>query len=149
MKKIFIAMLLILGLGIYNTFCQSNEEDAIIGKWYTEENKSIIEIFKVKDRYFGKIVWIEEPNDEDGNPKLDKENPSPEYRQRPILGMNFMFNFQYDGGDVWNNGQVYDPESGNTYSGKLTLEEKNTINARGFIGFSIIGRTTTWTRKLD
>lgn len=125
------------------------QEDAnrITGQWYTEENKSVIEIFKKDGKYFGKIVWLKQEYYENGKPPLDENNPLKPLRERPLIGLVMMFNFEYTGDDVWENGKVYDPESGNTYSGKLTLENQNTLKARGFIGFSLIGRTTTWKRK--
>ena len=130
-------------------FYTVDAQNAIVGEWYTEENKSIVEIFEKDGKFFGKIVWIKESKDENGNPLKDSKNPIPAFRQRPLLGMIFMTNFEYDGDNVWSEGQVYDPESGNTYSGKLTLVNNNTITARGFIGFSLIGRNTTWKRKIE
>ena len=52
-------------------------------------------------------------------------------------------------GNVWDNGELYDPKKGKTYSGKITLTDKNTLDLRGYIGFSFIGRSSTWTRKTD
>lgn len=147
MKKLLILLVVIINFQVSESYAQSNNSDDIIGEWYTEENKSIVEIFKKDQKYYGKIIWIEEPNDEDGKPKKDKENPIPAFRERPILGMVFMFGFEYEGKNVWSDGKVYDPESGNTYSGKLTLDDINTLKARGYIGFSAIGRNTTWIRK--
>ena len=47
---------------------------------------------------------------------------------------------------LWKEGTIYDPESGKTYSCKLTLESPKRLKVRGFIGFSFIGRTQIWTR---
>lgn len=134
---------------ILSVNAQNSPADRITGQWYTEENKSVISIFKKGEKYYGKIISLKEPNDEHGQPKTDKENPDEDLQNRPVKGIVFLTDFEYTGDNVWENGKVYDPESGNTYSGKLTLVNKNTIKARGFIGISLIGRTTTWTRKID
>ena len=49
---------------------------------------------------------------------------------------------------VWDHGELYDPKKGKTYSGKCTLVNQDTLDLRGYIGFSFIGRSSTWTRKI-
>ena len=46
----------------------------------------------------------------------------------------------------WENGTIYDPKTGNTYSSNLELDGPEKIKVRGFIGISLIGRTDIWTR---
>ncbi len=123
--------------------------DQIVGKWYTEENKSLIEINKKGDKYYGRIVWLKNPNEDNGEPKLDKDNPDENLRTRPILGMEIMTGLEYDEDNEWEDGEIYDPESGNTYSCMVTLTTPDKIDMRGYIGFSLFGRTTVWTRKKD
>ena len=57
-----------------------------------------------------------------------------------------MNDFAFAGKTVWKGGTVYDPKSGKTYSGKMTLVSPNKLDMRGFVGISLFGRTTTWTR---
>jgi uncharacterized protein (DUF2147 family) len=47
----------------------------------------------------------------------------------------------------WEDGKIYDPKNGKTYSCKMTLEG-NELKVRGYVGFSLLGRTTVWTRKM-
>jgi len=124
------------------------ETDAIVGTWLaiSKSGKGHIQIFKEGDKYFGKIAWIDEPNDANGKPKLDANNPDAKKRNQPILGLVNLRNFTYAGGKVWENGKVYDPEAGKDYSCKMTLKDANTLDVRGFIGISLIGRTETWKR---
>ncbi len=49
-------------------------------------------------------------------------------------------------GDEWNGGKILDPENGKTYKCYITLEDKNKLKLRGYIGFSLIGRTEYWYR---
>jgi len=126
----------------------NSKADAIVGKWLTEDKDAIVQIFKSKGKYYGRLFWIKDPLDEDGKPKLDKENPDPELRSRPLKGLIFLHGFVYDEDDnEWEDGKIYDPKTGNTYSSYMELDGNNTLNLRGYIGFSVFGRTSVWTRK--
>ncbi len=57
-----------------------------------------------------------------------------------------MNDFIFDNKGVWKDGSVYDPKNGKTYRGKITLVSPNKLNLRGFVGITLFGRTTTWTR---
>jgi uncharacterized protein (DUF2147 family) len=123
--------------------------DDILGDWYTAENKTVVKIYKNKsDYYFGKITWLKNPNDELGKAKLDKENPDPKLRDTPLLGLLILKSFKFED-DKWAGGTIYDPENGKTYKCTMKLTDKNTLDVRGYIGISAIGRTTTWKRKTD
>ncbi len=120
--------------------------DDIIGYWQTKgKNPAKIQIYKTGDRYNGKIVWLKEPN-ENGVAKTDKKNPDKARQSRPIVGTEILSGFRFDGDDEWNDGKIYDPESGKTYSCYITLKNKQTLKVRGYIGVSLLGRTEQWTR---
>ena len=46
--------------------------------------------------------------------------------------------------DEYEDGTIYDPKNGKTYSCIITRNGKK-LDVRGYVGFSWIGRTTTWT----
>jgi uncharacterized protein (DUF2147 family) len=117
-----------------------------MGTWYNSTRESRIEIYKCGDKYCGKIVWLKEPNYEDGKPKIDKNNPDATLQNRPIMGLALMKDFTYDAKNVWEDGQIYDPQSGKTYSCKMTLTSKDQLEVRGYVGISLLGRTDVWTR---
>ena len=147
MKKIAISVIFIFSSII--SFAQSKDNAKIVGEWYNFEKDAIITLFEDNNLTIsGKITWMKYPNDENGNPKTDPLNPNEELRERPRMGMVMMNSFSYQGDNVWDNGQLYDPKKGKTYSGKCTLKDENTLDLRGYIGFSFIGRSSTWTRKL-
>lgn len=148
-KNLFLCFLLALMVSGFTSLKAQNPADRIIGKWYTEENKSLIEIYKQGDKYFGKMVWLKTPNREDGSPKLDDKNPEPKLQKRPLLGLVILSDLEFDEDNEWEDGEIYDPESGNTYSCYIELIDNNTIHMRGYIGFSLFGRTTTWIRKTE
>jgi len=130
---------------------QSNG-DAVIGKWFTEGHKSIVEITKHDNgKYYGKIAWMKEPvygpgDPEAGKAKHDRENPDKSLRDRPAMGLPLLNDFSYNTDKKeWTGGTIYDPERGKTYKCIMRLEGK-TLKVRGYIGTPILGRTTEWTR---
>lgn len=129
------------------------DADGILGLWNTPEKDSKIEIFKCGNKYCGRIAELKEPNytadDKEGipgQPKLDRKHPNPDLRTRPLLGLPLMQDFTYSGGNVWEGGKIYDPDNGKTYRCKMTLPAPNRLGVRGFIGFSLFGRTSVWSR---
>jgi uncharacterized protein (DUF2147 family) len=124
----------------------STAANAVLGEWLTGEGTSKILIYKSGDEFFGKISWLKEP-ERDGKPRVDEKNPEEHLRNQPLLGMEIMKGFSFDGEDTWKGGKIYDPKSGNTYSGKMTLADPKTLNLRGYILIPLLGRTETWTRE--
>tara|TARA_B100000945_G_C20163877_1_gene494448 strand:- start:106 stop:546 length:441 start_codon:yes stop_codon:yes gene_type:complete len=132
----------------YSTYAQNNKN--VVGDWYNAEKDAVINIFEAEDQTIsGKIIWMLNPNDENGDPKTDPLNPNQDLRKRSRLGMVMMHGFTYVDNNVWDNGKLYDPKKGKTYTGMITLKDANTLDLRGYIGLSFIGRSSTWTRKLD
>ena len=142
--KIVALVFFICTAGLMNS--QTAEADKILGLWITGSGKGKILISKYGDKYGGKLVWMREPNDANGNPKLDDKNPDPAKRKVPKLGLNNLLGFTYDGDGEYEGGTIYDPENGKTYKCIMTLKDENTLDVRGYIGFSLIGRTDTWKR---
>lgn len=123
-------------------------QNEILGVWFTEEKDGKIKVYKEGDQYFGKIIWIEDDaNDDDSEPRTDRENPDPDLRSRRIVGINILKDLEWDSDDQeWDDGTIYDPKSGNTYDVFARLEDPNTLYLKGYIGFSLIGRSTLWKR---
>lgn len=134
-----------------NTLSTSSAEgDAIIGTWLNQEGTSHIKIFKATNgsfagKYYGKIVWLKEPL-KNGKPKVDDLNPDPKKRNVPLMDLQILKDFKYDAKDKeWEDGTIYDPKKGKTYSCYMTLDGKK-LNVRGYVGVSMMGRTSVWTR---
>ena len=143
MRKLFLLFILVhLTILTY-----AGPGDQLIGVWLTEEGNAKIKIEKSGNKYYGKIIWLEEPNNENGKPKTDKENPDEDKRNKPLIGLNLLKGFVWDADDnEWDNGTIYDPENGSTYDCYIVMEDNNTIRVRGYIGVSLLGRTTIWKR---
>ena len=128
-------------------------DDAILGSWHTTDDKSQVKIFQHEQQYFGQVASLTRPNwpaDDKfgmgGKPRTDRNNPNPALRDRPIAGIQFMSGFTYAGNNHWVDGKIYDPETGKSYKCKMTLLSNHQLEVRGYIGFSLIGRTVVWTR---
>jgi uncharacterized protein (DUF2147 family) len=115
-----------------------------VGVWRNED--ATFEIFENQGKLSGKIIALKEPQTPEGKEKLDIHNPDPSKRERPIVGLVFMSGFSRKSDARWEDGTIYDPKTGNTYSGSMELEGLETIKVRGFIGISLMGRTDVWTR---
>lgn len=141
-----------LFLSLYSLACmlgpspvdKVGDGDEILGLWWTDDKRARIEIYKAGGKYSGKIVWIYKTTDENGNPILDDENPDEELRKKPILGLKLIKGFTYEKGK-WVDGSVYDPDNGKTYDCVMKLKGKR-LEVRGYIGFTMFGRTVVWTK---
>ncbi len=125
---------------------------SILGIWKTEMDESKVEVFRCGEKYCGKIVWLKNPKYTDSNegqvgrPIIDRKNPDPALKSRPVLGLQILEGFTAEGGNTWGNGTCYDPKSGKTYRGKIHLAAPDRLELRGYIGIPLLGRTSVWTR---
>jgi uncharacterized protein (DUF2147 family) len=133
--------------------CAAVNADSILGVWNSPSDVGAahIEVYKDGDKYFGKIVWLERPvfspkDAEAGKPKVDRRNPDPKLRTRPVMGLVILTGMQYSGDNEWKNGTIYAPDKGKTYKCQAKLGSDGVLHLRGFIGFSMFGETRDWTR---
>ena len=130
-----------------NSFSQTANK--IVGIWLSEEKTGKVEIYKKGDKFFGKIVWISPSKYVNGNPPKDVNNPDKKLQSRYTLGVENLKNFVFDADDnEWDDGTIYDPKNGTTYDCYMWFENNNynVLKIRGYVGISLIGRTTTWTK---
>ncbi|HNW88557.1 MAG TPA: DUF2147 domain-containing protein [Bacteroidales bacterium] len=126
----------------------SLKADALCGEWWTPENQGRIIFFKDGSTYSGKVSWIKKNIDpETGKPVLDKHNPDPSLRKRPVMGLVLFYNFKYEPSkDKYVDGSLYDSDHGKTYSCWIKLITKNVLELHGFVGFSLIGKSVYFSR---
>jgi uncharacterized protein (DUF2147 family) len=148
MKNILITLIIAMFASPVFTgnLMAQDEGDKLIGLWLPSNEKARIKVEKIGDKYYGRIVWLKEPKDEDGNEKVDKNNPDESMRTVRLLGYRMLKDFSYKGKNKWEGGTIYDPENGSTYNCTIVLIDENTIDVRGYIGVSMFGRTDTWKR---
>jgi len=117
----------------------------VFGQWLTENRRGVIELVPCADKVCGNLVWMIEPM-RHGAPAIDEYNPKSELRQRPLCGMPILGDFRETEPRHFEDGWIYDPDSGKTYHATMTLEENGTLKLRGYIGIPLFGESQHWTR---
>src|SRR5690554_2154695 len=138
MKKIIIFMVM-FALGTFMTQAQS-----VTGKWKTiddktGEAKSIVEVYERDGKIYGKVIEILNPEKKDAKCQNCKGSD----KDKPILGLVIVKGLSKDGNE-WNGGQILDPNKGKLYKCSMSLEGKDVLKVRGYVGISLLGRTQTW-----
>lgn len=139
-KTILTALFFLFGLFIY--------AQSPIGVWKTiddetKEEKSYVEIYEADNGNLeGKVVKILTPGREDAKCFAC----SGKNKDQPINGMKILWGLKKSDAENWKNGHILDPNNGKEYKSKIYLKDENTLEVRGYIGFSLIGRTQTWYR---
>ena len=140
---------LMLGLVLFMAFgaIAQAEADRLTGVWEPSHGKAKVKIDKIGSKYYGRIVWLKEPIDEETKkPKVDKNNPDEKLRSTPLRGYRILKDFVYSDENEWSEGSIYDPENENTYNCVIKMTDENTLDIRGYIGISTFGRTDVWKR---
>ncbi|MGC9195713.1 MAG: DUF2147 domain-containing protein [Syntrophobacteraceae bacterium] len=140
--------------GLFGTcLAYGAEGDGILGFWSTPDRDAQFMIYKCGRQYCGKISSLREPNYSAENkeglaglPRRDSHNPDPRLRKRTLVGLPLLSGFHYAGHNLWEGGQIYDPDDGKEYSAMIWLDGKKDLKLRGYLGFSLFGRTETWVR---
>ena len=118
----------------------------VMGKWKTiddetGEAKSIVEIYQRDGKVYGKVVEILNKDRQDAK----CEDCEGEDKDKPVLGLEIIKGLEKDD-DEYNGGKILDPQNGKLYKCYITLEEDDKLKVRGYVGFSLIGRTQYWYR---
>lgn len=124
-------------------------QDAILGKWMSEEKNLVVEVYKQSEDFKAKISWFH--NDKDTTTPIDQwldmKNPDRALRTRKILGMDILSGLEYNEDDGrWTDGKIYDPSSGKTWDAEVKLHDPQTLEVRGYYVFRFIGKTLKFTK---
>ncbi len=118
----------------------SYAQDQILGTYFTPQKDGKIQIVKVGSKYVGKILPTQ------NNTRKDVHNPDVKLRNRDLGGLEILSGFEFKDGK-WINGTIYDPDNGKTYDCILSFDgDLSKLNVRGFVGFSMFGRTEIFER---
>ena len=125
----------------------SYQTNQIEGVWITQDDetgkkKSEVLLYKNEGKLYGKILNLLLEEDKG---KLCV-NCKGENKNLAIEGMVIVEGLELNG-KTWEEGTILDPKSGKTYSCYITFDDDNTLKVRGYIGFSLLGRTQKWIRK--
>ena len=140
MKKTMIALLVVASCFMLTiTLLGAFTAESVLGTWLVPKEDAKVTIYKCGDKFCGKVSWLKTPED------LDTKNPDPAKRKNKILGMDMLWGFHFDKGE-WVGGQIYDPDSGDTYKCKMYLKSDTKLNVRGYVGVPLFGRSEVWTK---
>ena len=122
------------------------DTDPAHGYWLTENGKAIIQFAPCGAKVCGRMVWVANPTDASGQPKLDVKNDAPEMRDRPLCGLQLLGDLSPDKAGAWEDGWIYSPKDGSTYSAKIETLSETELEVRGYLGISLLGGSQVWTR---
>ncbi len=117
-----------------------------VGLWIDDTGKGAVRIEPCGNKLCGRIAWLKEPLNAEGQPRIDRNNPDPGKQNRPICGLPILGQLGplpeggYDGG--W----VYDPKVGKSYDVAIELTGPNRLQVTGYKGVRFLGKSFMWTR---
>src|SRR5215472_7880281 len=120
-----------------------------VGLWKTIDDntgkpRGLVRIMEVNGEYQGKVEKIFTAPGEDPDPKCEKCDGA--RRNQPVIGMTILWGLTKQG-DEYQGGEILDPENGNVYRARMKLiDNGQKLDVRGFIGFSLFGRSQIWLR---
>lgn len=132
-----------------------SEAQALDGHWLTQNQKAIVAFSACKanasdaPKVCGDMVWLAEPNNPDGTPKLDKNNDKADLRSRKLCGLRLIRDLTVSGENRWDDGSIYNPRTGERFSVEIEKLSAAEIKMRGFLGISLLGKSEVWTRVED
>ena len=138
----FLSRLAVFGFLLPFTLAPAQAADPI-GLWLTSDGEAKIRITRCDKGICGNIVWLKEPNDSDGKPKIDRENVDQELKKRPMLGLEIFRNLQQLAPNKYQ-GSLYNPDDGRTYDGHLELGVDGLIKMKGCVFGGVICDDDVW-----
>jgi len=117
-----------------------------LGLWYAEGGAAQVVVEPCGDALCGRVVWLRSPYDENGCTVSDQYNPDASLRGRSMIGIRLLDGLKPVAEGRWDGGTIYDPTSGRTYRCTAALHGSDRLLVRGYLGFHLLGRTTTWIR---
>lgn len=123
--------------------------DTPVGTWKTIDDatgqaKAIVQISESNGTLEGKILQVLK-SDQGPHPVCDKCEG--DLHNQPVEGMTILWGLTRDG-DEWSGGKILDPNNGKIYKAKMELIDGGMkLKVRGYIGFSLLGRSQVWERQ--
>ncbi len=133
--------LVMLGTIIYLPLVHA---ESPVGRWVTVDDKTgdkraEIQLTEEDGQLSGTIVRC---YPKPGDTGVCSSCPG-DFKGKPIQGLRFIWGLTHDGKGTWDHGELLDPTTGHIYHVKMTRVGKE-LHVRGYLGFSLIGRSQTW-----
>ncbi|MFL4998605.1 MAG: DUF2147 domain-containing protein [Microvirga sp.] len=129
------AILAAFGLALLGLPAQAQSPDPS-GTWLTQSGDTRVRIAKCGTALCGIIV--------SSTYQKDTNNPDPNLRERSMVGVQMISDIRPSSDGF--SGQLYNPQDGKTYTGKLKVMSPNTLQLSGCVLGGLICRSQTWTK---
>ncbi|MDO3386599.1 DUF2147 domain-containing protein [Gilvimarinus sp. SDUM040013] len=124
----------------------------IEGTWVTIDDKdrsrkSLVELVVTEE---GELRGTITKLLQEKNQGLTCEKCPGDFKDKPVEGLTFMWSLEKASEGEWRDGKILDPKTGKVYKARASLsEDKQELTVRGFVGFSLFGRSQVWVREGD
>ena len=149
-KKIRLLLMSVLVSTFSATALAGAAEHKIQGLWVDNKDPSrqkfAVMVEDCGSKVCGSLYWLKKPLFANGLPKRDKHNPNQALRDRPLCGLQILTGFQPANDALWQDGEIYNPDDGLTFSSTMKLSPEGTLKIRGYVGISLFGKTLEWVR---
>jgi len=150
MKTTRFAIRAVLAMTSVCAFGMATAQMTPVGNWHsiddkTGEIKSLVVITESNGVLSGRVDKLLR---KDADQKAVCDKCTDDRKDKPVLGLEIIRGAKKaEGKDVWEDGNIVDPDNGTVYKLKMTpIEGGSKLEVRGFIGFALLGRTQTWIR---
>ena len=154
MSKTIRLLVLSVLVGAFSTSALAGAaEHKIQGLWVDNKDPSrqkfAVMVEDCGSKVCGSLYWLKKPLFANGQPKRDKHNPNEALRDRPLCGLQILTGFQPANDALWQDGEIYNPDDGLTFSSTMKLSPEGTLKIRGYVGISLFGKTVEWVRPAE
>jgi len=116
------------------------------GLWYDDTGKGAVEIIPCGDSLCGRIAWLKDLVNAEGQPLVDRYNPNPARRTTPICGLQVLGGLKPMSGGSWDTGWIYDPKTGKAYDAAIALTAPDQLKVTGYKGIKLLSKSFVWKR---
>lgn len=116
------------------------------GLWYDDTGKGAVEIVPCGDSLCGRIAWLKDLVNAEGQPLMDRYNPNPARRTTPICGLQILGGLKPMAEGSWDTGWIYDPKTGKAYDAAISLTAPDQLKVTGYKGIKLLSKSFIWTR---
>ncbi len=114
------------------------------GVWAMTNGKVTVKVANCGSNLCARIVGLAEPISKiDGKPKVDRENPNPSKRNRPLMGLSILIGMKPAGEGQWQ-GAIYNPDDGKVYSASVR-QSGSTLKVKGCVA-GVFCKTNTFVK---
>ena len=120
------------------------------GTWLTEDGRARVRTEPCgpgQAHLCGYVVWLAKPNDEAGQPRIDRYNPDPRRQARPTLGHQMILGLKPNDAGRYA-GRIYNGDNGKSYDVTAWSEQAAELSVKGCM-LAVFCGSQTWTRVSD